>query len=271
MRHRILCSLLALTASFAAAAPAAPAKKALTAREIMDKTEELHKCKSEIEFQSMLLVDKGGNQEKRSVRRYNWDQSDKETKYLIVFLEPKDVKGTTLLTWQHTGATDDQWLHLPAAGKKLQRIAKGSKKGAFMGTDFTYEDLSAEDTDDYDYAILKEEDVEGQKCWVIESKPKTEEAKKESGYGRRVVSVRQDIYFPVKIEFYNQRDKHVKTQYFQEIEKVSGTIYRAKKALMDNLKDEHKTYVLVTQREINGKIDQSLFTEESVLKGSALQ
>lgn len=268
MRTWVLFSLLAVTVAWTATA--APGK-ALTARQIMEKTEELHKCKSEVEHQSMLLVDKSGNQEKRSLRRYNWDQSEKETKFLIVFLEPKDVRGTSLLTWQHCGAQDDQWLYLPAVGKKLQRIAKGSKKGAFMGTDFTYEDLSAEELDEFDYTTVKEETVDGQPCWVIESKPKTPEAKKESGYGRRVLWVRQDIFFPVKIEFYNQRDKHVKTQSFLEIEKVQGTVHRAKKALMDNHKDEHKTYVLVSHREINSKVDPALFTEEAVLKGSALQ
>ena len=39
---------------------------------------------------------------------------------------------------------DDQWLYMPAYGQKLKRIAGGNKKGYFMGTDFSYEDLRPE-------------------------------------------------------------------------------------------------------------------------------
>ena len=51
---------------------------------------------------------------------------------------------------------DDQWLYLPAL-KKTKRIASGDKSGSFMGSDFTYADMTTRNLDNYDYTLLKED------------------------------------------------------------------------------------------------------------------
>jgi len=140
----LLCVAMLVTPGIAA--------KKLTARQIMETQKERHKTSSEIEFQKMMLVDRKGNKELRELRRYNLETGKDIYKFLLIFLSPKDIRGTTLLTWQNENAEDDQWLYLPALGRKLKRMAKGSKKGSFMGTDFTYADLSPEPIDDNEYA-----------------------------------------------------------------------------------------------------------------------
>jgi len=57
------------------------------------------------------------------------------------FHDPADVKGSALLTFSHKTESDDQWLYLPAL-KRVKRIASADKSGAFMGSEFAYEDLS---------------------------------------------------------------------------------------------------------------------------------
>ena len=251
---------------------AAPEEDKLTGRQIMEKQKELHKVSSEIEFQKMVLVDKSGTKETRDVRRYIQEQEEVDVfRSLIVFLQPADIKGTALLNWQHKDQSDDQWLYLPAQGK-MQRIAKGGGRNYFMGTDFTYEDMQSEEFDDYKYTLLKEEPfAEEGTCYVVEAIPATKEKERGSGYSKRVMWLRKDIFLTVKVDFYGRRKKLIKTQTNSAIENVKGTIWRAKKTLMDNFKVKHKTAIMVVKRAVNEEIPAKTFTERFILKGEHTQ
>jgi hypothetical protein len=249
---------------------ALPALAEMSARVIMQKQDGLHSSKYEYSLERMILVDKSGRQEERRVRNYTKDVEDDESRSLIVFLDPADIKGTALLTWQHKAQEDDQWLYLPARGK-MQRIAKGGKKNYFMGTDFTYEDLEPEALDDYTYKLVREEEEDGTPCYVIEAVPADSEKQQNSSYSKRLLWVSKDHFNTLKIEFYDRRDKLVKTQINRDWENVSGTIWRAKKALMDNHKTQHKTLIGIVERRINEAIDEQTFTERFILKGQHTQ
>ena len=96
-----------------------------------------------------------------------------------------------------------------------------------MGTDLAYEDLRPEDLDAHTYNVLREEDLGGQKCWVIEAVPSTDKEKLESGYGKRVFWVRKDMYLTVQTEFYNRSDKLIKRATFSDLANVGGDVWRA--------------------------------------------
>jgi len=250
---------------------AAPVEGKLTGRQIMEKQKELHKVSSEFEFQKMVLVDKTGSKEARDVRRYIKEHDPDVFRSLIVFLQPSDIKGTALLNWQHKDQADDQWLYLPAQGK-MQRIAKGGEKNYFMGTDFTYEDMQSEEFDDYKYTLLKEEPfAEEYICYVVEAVPANKEKEHESGYSKRIMWLRKDIFATVKIDFYDRRNNLIKTQTNSALENVKGTIWRAKNAIMDNHKAKHKTAIMVVEREVNEEIPAKTFTERFILKGEHTQ
>jgi outer membrane lipoprotein-sorting protein len=241
-----------------------------TARDIMQKQKDLHKCKSEIVDQSMVLVDKSGKKETRELRQYVKESGPGVNRVLIVFLSPADVRGTALLTWQHKDREDDQWLYLPAQGK-LQRVARGGRKNYFMGTDFTYEDLENKNLDDYAYTLLREEEAEGSPCYVVEAVPASEQKLRESGYGRTIAWVARQNYATLKVEFYDRRGKLVKTQINRDWANVKGTVWRPQKMLMDNHRDEHKTLIGFTRRRLDQEIDDQVFSERFILSGKHAQ
>ncbi len=270
--NRKLCvlSLIMLWLSIPFAAQAAE----MTGREIMKKQKELHKVQSEIGDEIMLLVDRDGSREKRQVKRYAKEVGDDVHHYLIVFLKPADIKGTALLTWEQKERENDQWLYLPAQ-KKMQRIAKGSKKNYFMGTDFTYEDMEPEDIDNFNYTILRSEKLSQDKkdfdCYVIESVPANKEKKRESGYSKRIMWIEKEYLYTLKVEFYDRRGRLQKVQTNHALENVSGTIWRAKKSLMNHLVRKHKTLTGTTSRKINTSVKGSVFTERFILSGKHTQ
>ena len=246
----------------------------ITGREVMEKQKELHKVQSEIGDEIMLLVDKDGSKEKRLVKRYAKEVGDDVHRYLIVFLNPADIRGTALLTWEQEERDNDQWLYLPAQ-KKMQRIAKGSKKNYFMGTDFTYEDMEPEDLDNFNYTILRSEKLNQDKkdfdCYVIESVPANKEKKRESGYSKRIIWIEKGHIYTLKVEFYDRRGRLQKIQTNHALENVSGTVWRAKKTLMNHLGRKHKTLTGIKSRKINTPVKDSVFTERFILSGKHTQ
>lgn len=246
------------------------ARAEMSGRQIMDEQKTRHEVDSEYVEVVMLLADSKGNKEKRLTKQYNKKLGNGEARALLVFLDPADIKGTALLTWDHDKDPSDQWLYLPAQGK-MQRIAEGSKKSYFMGTDFTYEDLEPEDMDNYVYTVVKNENLDGAACWVVEAVPANDAKKRESSYSKRLLWVRQDNFVTAKVEFYDRRERLMKTQTAHDLENVQGTVWRARKTLMDNVSKDHKTVMGLKARELNKPIDDQVFTERFILKGSHLE
>ncbi len=248
--------------------------ESLSGKQVMEKQKELQKADTEYGEEMMLLVDvKSGSKKKRLVKRYAKDKGNGLNRYLLVFMDPADIKGTALLTHENE-TQDDQWLYMPAT-KKMQRIAQGSKKSYFMGTDFTYEDMTPEEIDNFKYKILRKEAVDHVKppkeCYVIESVPATKKQKRASGYTKRLLWVDSENFLTLKAEFYGRRDKLIKTQKSYEIQHIKDTIFRPKKTIMDNHKKKHKTLTMVKKRALNKKIDNSTFTERYILSGRHIE
>ncbi len=269
----IACSFLIFICIFALPLSGAMASD-LTGRQVMEKQEKLHKAQSEYGEEVMLLVDtKSGAKEKRDVKRYAKDVGNDLNRALLVFLKPADIKGTALLTHENPDA-DDQWLYMPAT-KKMQRIAQGSKKSYFMGTDFTYEDMEPEDIDNFKYTIKKEETVDHVKpaknCYVIEAVPANKMKKKATAYSKRLIWVDKENFTTLKVEFFDRRKRLLKTQKSFEFENLTGTVYRPKKTIMDNHKKNHKTLTLVKKRALNESIEDSVFTERFIMSGKHIE
>jgi len=242
----------------------------LNGRQIIELQKERHSVKSDTAEIVMLLVDRKGNKKQRLIRRYGKEFENGLKRALIVFKEPKDIAGTALLTWELEGGKEKQWLYLPAQ-KKMQRIAGHSKKGVFMGTDFTYEDLQPDAIENYNYNLLDTEKVDKADCYVIEITPATKEKQKESAYSRRVAWVRKDIFFTVKIEFYDRRCRLLKSQTNHNLVNLEGTVWMAKKSLMSNHRKNHKTLMGVKERRINIFIDDTVFTERFIMSGKHIR
>src|ERR1044072_2128616 len=94
-----------------------------------------------------------------------------QSKAIIRFTAPAEVKGVALLVVNHPDRSSDQWMWTPAIGRE-RRIALQDRSTRFFGTHFTFEDLEERDVDQYDFRILGDETLDGQPCWKIESKPK---------------------------------------------------------------------------------------------------
>jgi hypothetical protein len=237
---------------------------AMTGREVMDKQDKLQSSSTETDMEQMILVNSDGSKEKREIKK--WIKKDKAknlSRSLIVFYKPADIRGTALLNKQRTQTEEDQWLYIPAI-HRLQRIAQGSKKNYFMGTDFTYEDLSSDKLDNYHYKILKTAKFGKDNCYVVEAKP-TKEYYPKTSYGKKILWINKDKFYTEKIEFYNKDLKLIKVQTSYKSKNIKGTIYRPMFVKMDNLAEKHKTLVKINNLKINIPMSDKYFETRYLL------
>ena len=100
------------------------------------------------------------------------------------FLSPEDVKGTGLLTFDYKKKDDDIWLFMPAL-RKTRRIISTEKAKNFMGSEFSYSDMSPPVLDDFNYKRLADEKCGEEDCWKVEMIPANEKAAEENGFSKK--------------------------------------------------------------------------------------
>jgi hypothetical protein len=218
---RGLVSGLAFLA-LAAAAPAAAPATAPSGREIMERVDARDDGDLLVQELAMRLIDANGASRARRLRMWRRDVgADVQT--ILFFLSPADVKDTGLLTYDYDDAErdDDQWLYLPAL-KKTKRIAAADKSGSFMGSDFSYADLTQRDVDRYDYRLLEEAQRDGVPIWRVEAVPNDPAEISETGYTKIVWDVRQDNAVVVGGVFTLRRGGRVKTYTVKRLEQIDG-------------------------------------------------
>src|ERR1017187_3497686 len=79
-----------------------------------------------------------------------------ESKSVLRFTAPAEVKGVALLIVNHPDRASDQWMWTPSLGRD-QRIALQDRSTRFFGTDFSFEDLEERDVHQYDFKLIADE------------------------------------------------------------------------------------------------------------------
>ena len=208
---------------------------------------------------SMLLRNKQGEESMRHMDTSVLEMADDGDKTLIVFNQPRDVKGTALLTFSHKTGDDDQWLFLPAL-KRVKRIASRNKSGPFMGSEFAYEDLSSQEVEKYTYKYIKDEVLDGQEMFVIERYP----VDKNSGYSRQLVWLDKAEYRNHKVEFYDRKKSLLKTLVFRGYRQYLDRYWRADEMFMENHQTGKSTLLGWKDYRFRSGLNEADFTRNSL-------
>ena len=118
----------------------------------------------------MILMNKHGEKSIRDLRLRTLEVEGDGDKSLTIFDSPMDVKGTAFLNFTHKIGDDDQWLYLPAL-KRVKRISSNNKSGSFVGSEFSYEDISSQEIEKYTYKWIRDGNKNSHDCFVIERYP----------------------------------------------------------------------------------------------------
>lgn len=177
----------------------------------------------------MVLKNRNGQSSERLLRSQTLEQEDDGDKSLIIFDAPADINGTAFLTFSHKTGNDDQWLYMPAL-KRTKRISSSNKSGPFVGSEFSYEDISSQELEEYTYKFIGEEELDGRKMFVVEQVP----VDPRSGYTRQVAWIDQAEYRTFKVDFYDRKDSLLKTLTYEGYEQYLDQYWRPAYMFMQN-------------------------------------
>jgi outer membrane lipoprotein-sorting protein len=238
------------------------------ARAIAERVDARDDGKSMIQDMTMTLIDKNGKKRVRQIKTFGKDKGEDEQR-IMFFKTPADVKDTSFLTYDYADSSkdDDQWLYLPAL-KKVKRIPTSDKSSAFMGSDFSYYDMTDRDVDDFTYKILKHVKVRGHDTTMIESIPKSQDIIDESGYTKTIGLVREDIDMVVRsIGFLkNGKKKYLDVTKMHKqdgiwvIDEMTMTTKKGKNTV-------HKTVLNFDNIQVNPDVSDDMFTTRRLEKG----
>ena len=231
------------------------------ARQIMTEVQNRSQSKSQ-HYEGTLQVIDARN--RIAGKRWVYDRigSHGDSKAMLSFTAPPEVKGVALLILNHPDRASDQWMWIPANARE-RRIALQDRSTRFFGTDFSFEDLEERDVNQYDYKLLGEEPVDGAACWRIESRPRDG---KSSQYTMSVLWIRKDNYVPAKIESF-AKDKLVRRLHYSDIQNVQG-VWTAKKLEMFDAGRNSRTIMILDKLQYNVPLKEESFTLQALRRQS---
>ncbi|MGB3314223.1 MAG: outer membrane lipoprotein-sorting protein, partial [Albidovulum sp.] len=188
-RTMVLSALASLaTPSLAASDPAA----------VMSRNRELRRGLTNSVSDVTMTINSGGREVTRKMRQFVLEVSGRGNQTINVFSSPADVQGISVLTHSALNGNDQQWLFLPSVGR-VKRISSSNRSGAFVGSDFAYEDLSSFEVEKYSYTSAEDVTLGGKKAISVVYKP----SYSGTGYTQLRAFLDPGNYQPLQIEYYN--------------------------------------------------------------------
>jgi len=174
------------------------------------------------------------------------------SKAILRFIAPAEVKGVGLLVVNHPDRASDQWMWRPEIGRD-QRIALQDRSTRFFGTDFSFEDLEERDVEQYELRLLADDG--GQ--WKIESRPR-----KASQYTFSYFWIKKENYTFVKVEAYNKKGL-VRVIDYKDYEQIKG-IWTARTSEVYDVTRKSRTILKYEKLEYNLPFKDDEFTLQAL-------
>lgn len=198
-----------LTAMAALAAPAFVASPGFAAPDpaaIMRQSRQMRRGLTNSVSDVTMTIRAGGRNTTRKMRQFVLEVAGSGNQTINVFSSPADVQGISVLTHSALNGSDQQWLYLPSVGR-VKRISSSNRSGAFVGSDFAYEDLSSFEVEKYAYTGAEDTTSQGKRAIAVTYKP----TYSGTGYTQLRAFLDTETYQPMQIHYFNRRGEHAKT------------------------------------------------------------
>jgi hypothetical protein len=231
-------------------------------KQIMTKSQDAMKLSGSESVATLIIADNKGNQRVRTFTSASkTDNAASVNKTIMRFLEPADVRGTGILTFDYDNKDDDMWLYLPAL-RKVRRVVSTDKNSSFMGSEFTNADITTPDIAKYKYAVLGSETVAEVDCWKIEIYPVSDAVAEEYGYAKKICWVGKQDFMARKSEFFDLDKQLSKVLTVNKVKLLDEKAqkYQATDIVMENTINNRKSQFIIDQIVLNPDVKEEYFT-----------
>ena len=208
---------------------------------------------------NLEVFDKEGHGKKKRFT-YRRIGSLGDSKTLVVFTDPKEIRGVALLSINRRGVTDRQFMYTPAT-QRVRSVSAQERSARFIGSDFTYEDIAEHVLDDFTYRLLGDgENIDGHKTYKVEATPVDAGR---SQYKFLYYWVAQDVPVILFAEMYDANGRKVRVLHATQLKRESG-IWGARHTEMSSVPDATRTVLTIDEVKFNTGLDEKLFTPEGL-------
>ncbi|SEK24819.1 Outer membrane lipoprotein-sorting protein [Atopomonas hussainii] len=243
------------------------AENAPNAEQIMQQARDRHDGHSFISQVSLILHDKQGNSRVRDFTYLQKDYADSD-KFSMFFSSPSDVRNVAFhIENPHEALKqeDSQWMYLPIS-RQTRRISTTDKRGAFMGSDYTYADLDKIRVNDYRQTLVGEETLQGRDCYVIEREPASPAILTKTGYNKLKVWIDKQNHLVMQQNFYDVKDVLIKQMRTKEVSTIDG-IDSITLSETEHFIDGTRSEMRFTDLRYNVLLEDRLFTQSALRRG----
>lgn len=205
------------------------------------------------------LIIISANKEKVSRKMQNFliEVKNDGDRSLSIFITPADVRDTKLLSWNHLEKDDKQWLYLPSS-RRVKRINGSSKSSSFMGSEFTFEDLTTQELPKFKYNLVSETKTE----WLLEKTPI-----RKSGYKSQKHWINKKYLQAVKVEYYDRKGELLKvatTSKFKQFNVGGKKFWRPGEIHIKNVQTLRESILKWSERKVGVKLPLKKFNKKSL-------
>lgn len=233
------------------------------ASEIMNKSRELTLTGSFSATVYLTITEKNNSVRNRTISMQTKSYPDGVEKRLIRFVEPADVRGTSMLIFDNKSQADEMWIYLPAL-KKTRRIVSSDKGKSFMSSEFSNADMSSPTMSDFINRHLQKSGEDN--LWIIESVPADNDKADEYGYSKKISYISADKFIVRKMEFYDFDNKLFKEIEIKNVQPGSDGRYLVSNMTSRNISNGRSSELKFGNIKMDAVIDDSVFTLQNLEK-----
>ena len=209
---------------------------------------------------TMKLIDKNKNEKTKKFVMSRLDIKDGgEQRYFIYFKKPSDISKMTFMVYKYNQKDDDRWLYVPAIDL-VKRIAASDKSSSFVGSDFSYEDVSGRLWTLDKHELMSEYKLDGKNVYKIKSVPKSVDY-----FSYKISFIDKENFLPLKEEYYDKNNEIFKQFEILELKKIDG-VATAIKRKMSDLKNQQYTLIHFEKIEYDLGLKEKYFKERYLKK-----
>lgn len=178
-----------------------------------------------------------------------------DSKTLVVFTGPDEIRGVALLSINRHGIEDRQYMYTPAT-HRVRPVIPQERSARFIGTDFSFEDVEEHVLDDFSFRLLSDTEImEGHKTYKVEVKPIDVSR---SQYKFIYYWIAQDAPVVLHSEMYDAEGRGASIACHSDQGSIGNL--GARRTEMRTVEDGTRTVLVIDKVAFNVKLDEHLFT-----------
>jgi outer membrane lipoprotein-sorting protein len=228
------------------------AQENLTASEIVQKSDELIRGKTNTSIVNMEIIRPTW---KRTIGIKSWGRGqDYSMTYITA---PEQDKGQVFLKLK-----TDMWNYIPAIGRMIKIPASMMSQG-WMGSDYTNDDILKQSSIvvDYNHKLIDEETVNGYKSYKIEMTPKEDAA---VVWGKIIMWIIEDNFIQIKAEFYDEDNDLVKSEFGYDFKNMGGRLIPTRIEIVPANEEGKKTVLYIKEMKFNIDLPATFFSQQNM-------